>query len=364
LLPAALVGTVLIGLAAGFQLRADALNAAYEPAIVTYAASDAPLAAVRKGAGEVADGYASLADSAAASLEDLSAIDAYLTEMTEAAKQESAFDSAQRDAVQELVDRSKQHSQETEDTLESVLNTKLGNPIGQTFGKKATVKVFSLKEAGYRGYLAKVKLHDPKAIKLLMSGDKIGHKGETTSAAAERAGAVLAINAGGFSKSKNGLLYPMGVTVVDGEIVAFYQTGLSFIGFNKKGNLVGGDIQSREDVEALDVEQGATFVPTLLKDGKKLKIPSKWKNKKEPRTMIGHFSNGDLLFIVIDGRQKGYSNGVTLEEAQTKLLEWNVRDAYNLDGGGSSAFVYDGKLLNSPSDGRQRKVVSNFVVLP
>jgi len=359
-----LVGTALIGLAAGFQLRAAELDAAYDPAILSYAAADAPLAAVREQAEEVANEYASLNDSASGSLEQLSTIEAYLAEMTEAAKQESAFDAAQREAVQELVDRSKQHSQETADTLESVLNTKLGNPIGQTFGKKATVKVFSLKEAGYRGYLAKVKLHDPKAIKLIMSHDKIGDKGETTSAAAKRSGAVLAINAGGFSKGKNGLLYPMGVTVVDGEIVAFYQTGLSFIGFNKKGNLVGGNIDSREDVEALDVEQGATFVPTLLKDGKKQSIPSKWKNKKEPRTMIGHFSNGDLLFIVIDGRQKGYSNGVTLEEAQTKLLEWNVRDAYNLDGGGSSAFVYDGKLLNSPSDGRERKVVSNFVVLP
>ncbi len=364
LIPIACVAAALIGLAIGFQLRSSELNAAYAPATLSYAEAEGTLSDIERRTGAIADAYASLADTTETSAEQLDAIRMYLTEMTETARQESAFDAAQHDAVGALLDRSKQQSRETEDTLETVLNTKLGNPIGQTFGKKATVKVFSLKEAGYRGYLAKVKLHDPKAIKLVMAGDKLGHKGETTSAAADRTGAVLAINAGGFSKDKNGLLYPMGVTVVDGEIIAFYQTGLSFIGFNKKGNLVGGDIQSREDVEALDVEQGATFVPTLLKDGKKQKIPSKWKNKREPRTMIGHFSNGDLLFIVIDGRQKGYSNGVTLEEAQTKLLEWNVRDAYNLDGGGSSAFVYDGKLLNSPSDGRQRKVVSNFVVLP
>jgi exopolysaccharide biosynthesis protein len=69
------------------------------------------------------------------------------------------------------------------------------------------------------------------------------------------------------------------------------------------------------------------------------------------------------LFIVIDGRQKG-SSGVTLEEAQSKLLEFNVRDAYTLDGGGSSTFVYKGKVLNNPSDGSERQVVSNFVIVP
>ncbi|WP_238392388.1 phosphodiester glycosidase family protein [Paenibacillus antri] len=364
LIPLGLLVTALLGVTAGFQLRSSELKAAYAPSVLSYADAETSIEGVSKLADDVSAAYASIADTADASAERLSEIDAYLMEMTEAARRESAFDAEQHDAVADLVNKSKQQNQATEDTLESVLGTQLGKPIGQTFGKKATVKVFSLKEAGYRGYLAKVKLHDPKAIKLVMSNDKIGDKGETTSSAAKRTGAVLAINAGGFSKDKNGLLYPMGVTVVDGEIVAFYQTGLSFIGINKNGHLVGGEITSRKDIEALDVEQGATFVPTLLQDGKKQKIPTKWKNKREPRTMIGHFSNGDLLLIVIDGRQKGYSNGVTLEEAQTKLLEWNVRDAYNLDGGGSSAFVYDGKLLNSPSDGRERKVVSNFVVLP
>jgi exopolysaccharide biosynthesis protein len=67
---------------------------------------------------------------------------------------------------------------------------------------------------------------------------------------------------------------------------------------------------------------------------------------------------------VIDGRRQGWSVGVTLEEAQDKLLEFKVRDAYNLDGGGSSTFYYDGKVLNRPSDGRERVVTTNIVVLP
>jgi exopolysaccharide biosynthesis protein len=364
LLPLGLSVTVMLALLAAFHFGTSELAAEYAPTILSFERANEQLYGIQEKAGDMSAAFKQIEDTAASSTEQLTSIKEILAEMSDEAKKESAYDAEQHKSVNELLDLSKQHSQDTEDVLSSVLSKILGKPIGQTFGKRANVKVFSLKEAGYRGYMAKVKLHDPHAVKLVMSHDKLGDQGETTSSAAKRTDAVLAINAGGFSKSKDGLLYPMGVTVVDGEILAFYQTGLSFIGFNKNGNLVGGEINSREDVEHLNVMNGATFIPTLLKDGKKQKIPSKWKNKREPRTLIGHFSNGDILFIVIDGRQKGYSNGVTLEEAQTKLLEWNVRDAYNLDGGGSSTFVYNGKLLNSPSDGQERKVVSNFVVLP
>jgi len=286
-----------------------------------------------------------------------------LSQLIEVARAEKVKAEEQKQVVDQILAESQRHAKETQDALDMILSKMLGDPIGQTYGKRATVKVFSLKEAGYRGYMAKVKLHDPTAVRLVLSGDKVGHTGETTSQAAKRTGAVLAVNGGGFAR-QDGLLYPIGITVVDGEIKTFYQTDLSFIGFDKHGRLVGGEVTTREQIKKMNVMHGASFVPTLLKDGKKLDIPRAWKNRKEPRTLIGHFSNGDLLFIVIDGRQKGYSEGVTLEEAQEKLLEFKVRDAYNLDGGGSSTFYYNGKVLNSPSDGRERKIPSTFVVLP
>ncbi|HEX7056280.1 MAG TPA: phosphodiester glycosidase family protein [Bacilli bacterium] len=296
-----------------------------------------------------------------AAKDNFAAMNAILADLIGKANAEKMQDEAQTKIVDAAVKESEQHARETNDVLDTILSNILGEPIGQTFGDRAIIKVFSLKEAGYRGYMAKVKLRDPNAVKLVLSHDKIGDKGETTSHAAKRTNAVLAINGGGFAVSK-GLLYPMGITVVDGIIKTFYSTDLSFIGFNDHGNLVGGKISRKEQIEKLHVRQGASFVPTLLKDGKKQTIPSKWRNKKEPRTLIGHFSNGDLLFIVIDGRQEGYSEGVTLEEAQDKLLEFNVRDAYNLDGGGSSTFYYNGKVLNSPSDGHERLLASSFVV--
>lgn len=361
-LPPLLILAVIAGLFSGFTVHGDELKDGYREVEMQLANErdladqlNAPLT-------DVGEAYRLMDESAGKSTQELTDIQAVLTALEKNARQENDQDAAQKREVDKIVNTSAEHAKATGDVLDTVLAKMLGKPIGQTYSDRSTVKVFSLKEAGYRGYMAKVKLHDPKAVKLVLSGDKIGHKGETTSASANRTGAVLAINGGGFAR-QNGLLYPMGITVVDGEIRTFASIDLSFIGFNQKGNLVGGEVTSREQIKEMGIQQGATFVPTLLKGGKKLTIPRKWANKKEPRTLIGHFSNGDLLFIVIDGRQSS-SSGITLEEAQTKLLEWNVRDAYNLDGGGSSSFVYKGKVLNSPSDGRERSVVSNFVVLP
>lgn len=263
-----------------------------------------------------------------------------------------------------LITSSKNHLKQSSDVLDTILSSLLGNPIGQTFGKNATVKVYSLAESGYSGYMAKVRLTNPNALKMVLANDRVIGRGETTSHAAKRKGALLAINAGGFNTNRNGTLSPLGVTVVDGQVKTFStNTNLSFVGFNNQGHLVGGKIKSQEEVKQKGILQGASFLPTLLQGGKKQPIPLDWANEKHPRTLIGHFSNGDILIIVIDGRRAG-SSGVTLEEAQKKLLEFHVRDAYNLDGGGSSAFYYNGRILNHPSDGRDRPVTSNIVVLP
>lgn len=361
-LPAVLVLALVVGIGSGFAADIDKLDPLFIEAPLNLQPERELAAQLGDHVGSMDNAYREIDAAAELSKSQLADIKTILAELSENAKRETETDADQKLAVDAVVAVSKAHTKETGDVLDTVLSNILGKPVGQTFGKRANIKVFSLKEAGYRGYMAKVKLHDPDAVRLVLAGDKVGSKGETTSAAAERTDAVLAINAGGFAR-QDGLLYPMGITVVDGEIKTFYSTELSFIGFNKSGNLVGGEITTREQIKELGIVHGATFVPTLLKDGNKLDIPKKWKNKKEPRTLIGHFSNGDLLFIVIDGRQKE-SSGVTLEEAQEKLLEWNVRDAYNLDGGGSSTFVYKGKVLNSPSDGSERKVVSNFIITP
>lgn len=78
-----------------------------------------------------------------------------------------------------------------------------------------------------------------------------------------------------------------------------------------------------------------------------------------PRTAVGLDSKGRLLLLVVDGRQPGYSDGATFAELAEIFLGLNARYAVNLDGGGSSAMVVKGKVINRPSDKTgERKVAS------
>ena len=85
-----------------------------------------------------------------------------------------------------------------------------------------------------------------------------------------------------------------------------------------------------------------------------------------PRTAVGLNKNGRwLTLMVIDGRQPGYSEGVTFPELAELLISYGVYTGVNMDGGGSSTMVIrgvDGKarVLNSPIEmnepGKERPV--------
>ncbi|MCE7859774.1 MAG: hypothetical protein DYG86_08320 [Chloroflexi bacterium CFX2] len=85
-----------------------------------------------------------------------------------------------------------------------------------------------------------------------------------------------------------------------------------------------------------------------------------------PRTAVGLSKNGRwLTLMVVDGRQAGYSEGVTFPELAELLISYGVYTGANMDGGGSSSMVirgFDGKarVLNSPIEmnqpGKERPV--------
>ena len=68
-----------------------------------------------------------------------------------------------------------------------------------------------------------------------------------------------------------------------------------------------------------------------------------------------------MLLAVVDGRQES-SIGCTLEEFAELLVKFGAQQAVNFDGGGSSEMVVGGEILNSPSDGSERKVGSALAV--
>ena len=86
-------------------------------------------------------------------------------------------------------------------------------------------------------------------------------------------------------------------------------------------------------------------------------------NHYDPRTCIGKFSDGSLGFVVIDGRQEGYSTGTTGRETADILLELGFTDAFMLDGGASSAMYYENGIVNKPSDGGIERILAGAMLI-
>lgn len=109
--------------------------------------------------------------------------------------------------------------------------------------------------------------------------------------------------------------------------------------------------------------------PLLLEKGK-VKVRSEEENiaadiarGRAPRTALGIKRDGSLLLLVVDGRSS-LSSGMTLQETAQYLLRLGAYDAVNFDGGGSSEMIIKGKLVNRPSDGRERLISMGMGLFP
>ncbi|MBL1214009.1 MAG: T9SS type A sorting domain-containing protein [Ignavibacteriae bacterium] len=85
---------------------------------------------------------------------------------------------------------------------------------------------------------------------------------------------------------------------------------------------------------------------------------------RHPRTSIGFDSDSTTLYMfTVDGRQPGYSIGMTLRELSDYMVEWGVYQGLNLDGGGSTTMIARGNIKNSPSDPGGERSVSNGIFI-
>ena len=77
---------------------------------------------------------------------------------------------------------------------------------------------------------------------------------------------------------------------------------------------------------------------------------------RNPRSAVGQLADGRVLLVVVDGRQSGYSVGMTTFEMAQTLVRLGAVRGMALDSGGSSTLAFEGALLNRPSDGRERAI--------
>ena len=86
-------------------------------------------------------------------------------------------------------------------------------------------------------------------------------------------------------------------------------------------------------------------------------------NDLHPRTAMGYTKKRKLIILVIEGRFPGKAEGASLEEEAKILKDLKCVEALNLDGGGSSCMLINGKETIKPSDKTgQRPVPGVFII--
>ena len=84
---------------------------------------------------------------------------------------------------------------------------------------------------------------------------------------------------------------------------------------------------------------------------------------RHPRTGIGFSRDSTTLFLItVDGRQES-SSGMSLAEFASLMLKLGVYEGLNLDGGGSTTMVINGRLVNHPSDPGGERTVGNALLV-
>ncbi len=232
-------------------------------------------------------------------------------------------------------------------------------------------------------------------IKILVSDDDDGL--ETPQEMAKKTGAVVVINGGYFSrgqypishvgllKSKNKLIEPASGSVIRDNIryninrgalgimydntvdISWASTLNDSIFFwdypinNRPGNPA---LVNYDNAQYWSVVEAMHAGPILINKGLQMVTTEEeiFFNTPvdgiQPRSAMGLKKNGDVIFMVVDGRQID-SRGVYLKELAMLMAQFDCDQALNLDGGGSSALIINGKLINKPIGlNTQRQVMS------
>jgi hypothetical protein len=143
-------------------------------------------------------------------------------------------------------------------------------------------------------------------------------------------------------------------------LLAGVGTTAEIVGALEPGNSVGFDISfSGLEFERITNVMGGG--PILIDDGEI--AVTREGDRRHPRTAVGTTPEGDVWYLVIDGRQS-MSVGAYLEEVAQVLQRWGCDRAMNLDGGGSSTMAMFGSTLNRPSAGQQRWVANAILFYP
>lgn len=208
------------------------------------------------------------------------------------------------------------------------------------------VSIDKVQKDGVTYYVADIYVADLKYFKSAFAkkSDVMGYR-EFTYVVAKENDAIIAIN--GDHCVDNG-----GPVVRNGKLYRDEKLADALV-MNYDGSMqtFAADQLDMTKIKTEGAYQVWTFGPMLLDKGQLMTQFNSTITGANPRTAVGYFEPGHYCFVVVDGRQPGYSNGYTMQDLSQLFYSLGCTVAFNLDGGQSTELVFMGKIINQPYHG-------------
>lgn len=226
--------------------------------------------------------------------------------------------------------------------------------------KKKEITIEKITGKNYVGYVMIV----PDASKVKLVDGRKSNKGTKLSEIVKNNNAIAGINAGGFADDGG---VGQGNILCDATIInkkLLYgnkNTKYSLIGLSTDKKLVLGKYTYTQALQE-GIESAVEFGPYIIVNGKN-QIKNSNSGGIHPRMAIGQRKDGTFIFVVVDGRQPGYSIGTNLLELQNIFNKYDAYNAANLDGGSSATMYYNGKVVNKTSTPMGERYLPNAFIV-
>lgn len=197
-------------------------------------------------------------------------------------------------------------------------------------------------------------LENPQRLHVITARDRGCPGVATTSETAHKLACQVAVNAGFFNMQSGDCI---GNVVSRGHYAQISGLRNVNFGITLDGNFIVGYL-TKQTVCSLPFTELVAGVIWLVREGRPFWEESAiiegpdFMDILAPRTVLGHDRFGRALLLVVEGTETVDENdqrtasGVTISELGQLASSLGMYNAINLDGGGSSAFVIDGRLVN------------------
>lgn len=225
---------------------------------------------------------------------------------------------------------------------------------------KKEITVEKITGKNYVGYVMII----PDATKVNLVDGRKSNRGSKLSEIAKNNNAIAGINAGGFADEggigSGNILCD--ATIINKKLLYGNKASkYSLIGLSSDKKLVLGKYTYQQALNA-GIESAVEFGPYIIVNGKN-QITNASSGGIHPRMAIGQKKDGTFIFVVVDGRQPGYSIGTNLLELQNIFNKYDAYNAANLDGGSSATMYYNGKVVNKTSTPMGERYLPNAFIV-